>query len=324
MGFIKKLYTQTTILMKKQVQSVGQRNWFGDDILMIQNEVWSVLEGLLSQYGNACIVSGCKVTPNVGTPANFDITPGIILIQDHTNNWQYARFTGATDVSLPQYAVCIETDTNELYGDSVSKPYVASFDIQLQPALPGSGGYLQFTGAGAATWLDIIQSSNCRFVNDAQIAAWNAAASIKPGFIMMQAMPVVPAGWFECDGSAISRAIYANLFAAIGTMYGIGDGATTFNIPDMRGYFPRGYDHGRGVDAGRSLGSDQASNVGTHTHPINSPEGVPGIIGTGTPNQGISGGGHDGGAYQVASTGNNTGDAETRPVNKALLFIIKY
>ena len=49
-----------------------------------------------------------------------------------------------------------------------------------------------------------------------------------------------PSGWLLCDGSAISRTKYPGLFTALGTTYGTGDGSTTFNLPDMRGVFPRG------------------------------------------------------------------------------------
>ena len=49
-----------------------------------------------------------------------------------------------------------------------------------------------------------------------------------------------PAGWLHCHGQAISRTTYAALFAAIGTVYGEGDGSTTFNVPDLRGAFLRG------------------------------------------------------------------------------------
>jgi microcystin-dependent protein len=49
-----------------------------------------------------------------------------------------------------------------------------------------------------------------------------------------------PAGWLLCDGSAVSRASYARLFAAIGMTWGGGDGTTTFNLPDLRGIFLRG------------------------------------------------------------------------------------
>lgn len=53
----------------------------------------------------------------------------------------------------------------------------------------------------------------------------------------------IPAGWLHCHGQAISRETYAALFAAIGTLYGAGDGQTTFNIPDFRGSFLRGAGH---------------------------------------------------------------------------------
>ena len=56
---------------------------------------------------------------------------------------------------------------------------------------------------------------------------------IVPGLIMPYAGTTVPPGYLLCDGSAISRTTYANLFAAIGTTYGAGDGNTTFNIPDL-------------------------------------------------------------------------------------------
>lgn len=63
--------------------------------------------------------------------------------------------------------------------------------------------------------------------------------------------------WLPCDGKAVSRTSYAKLFSVIGTTYGAGDGATTFNVPDLRGEFLRGLDQGRGVDSGRTVGSRQ-------------------------------------------------------------------
>lgn len=60
------------------------------------------------------------------------------------------------------------------------------------------------------------------------------------GFIKPFAGNTVPDGYLYCDGSAVSRTTYSELFAAIGTLYGAGDGSTTFNVPDLRGYFLRG------------------------------------------------------------------------------------
>lgn len=60
---------------------------------------------------------------------------------------------------------------------------------------------------------------------------------------------VAPSGWLFCDGSAVSRATYAELFNAIGTSFGPGDGSTTFDLPDMRGRVPVGAGTGTGGGA---------------------------------------------------------------------------
>lgn len=60
------------------------------------------------------------------------------------------------------------------------------------------------------------------------------------GTVLPFAGSTAPQGWLLCDGSAINRTTYATLFAVTSTTYGTGDGSTTFNLPDMRGVFPRG------------------------------------------------------------------------------------
>ena len=50
-----------------------------------------------------------------------------------------------------------------------------------------------------------------------------------------------PSGWLLCNGSAVSRSTYSNLFTVIGTTYGVGDGSTTFNLPNLKGKVPVGY-----------------------------------------------------------------------------------
>jgi microcystin-dependent protein len=76
--------------------------------------------------------------------------------------------------------------------------------------------------------------------------------------------PAVPGGWLLCDGSAVSRTTYANLFAAVGINFGGGDGIGTFNLPDLRGRFLRGTDHGAGhdPDAASRLASATGGSVG--------------------------------------------------------------
>lgn len=76
------------------------------------------------------------------------------------------------------------------------------------------------------------------FINYSQIL--NAPVVIPSGAITMYGGSSAPIGYFICDGSAISRSTYSILFVIIGTTYGIGDGASTFNLPDLRQRFPLG------------------------------------------------------------------------------------
>ncbi|WP_208438413.1 phage tail protein [Bartonella vinsonii] len=86
------------------------------------------------------------------------------------------------------------------------------------------------------------------------------------GFIGTFAMQALPYGWLVCDGSAYSRSLYSDLFAAIGTVWGSGDGYRTFNVPDLRGMFLRGFDDGRNIDTGRSFASVQEDLIQSHKH----------------------------------------------------------
>jgi microcystin-dependent protein len=105
-------------------------------------------------------------------------------------------------------------------------------------------------------------------VQQMQSSLGGAGNFLPAGAIQLFAMNVIPSGWLECNGAAISRATYAQLFNTIGTTYGAGDGSITFNIPDMRGQFARGWDNGRGVDPGRALGSLQGSANQAHNHTV--------------------------------------------------------
>ena len=76
----------------------------------------------------------------------------------------------------------------------------------------------------------------------------------------------IPDGYLECSGQTVSRTTFSALFAVIGTRYGVGNGSTTFNVPDLRGEFVRGFDNGRGADSGRSIGTSQAQDNRVHSH----------------------------------------------------------
>lgn len=134
-----------------------------------------------------------------------------------------------------------------------------------------------------------------------------------------------PTGWLECDGSAISRTTYAALFSAIGTTFGVGDGSTTFDLPDLRGEFIRGWDNGRGVDSGRAFGSAQSHALDDHYH--TSSYELDGQIlpfGSNGPYSVMSRSGTAYNGVQTSTAVGATTGTETRPRNIALLPIIKY
>lgn len=79
------------------------------------------------------------------------------------------------------------------------------------------------------------------------------------GMVSYFAMNSAPEGWLIANGRPVSRVTYARLFSRVGIIYGAGDGTSTFNLPDGRGEFIRGLDNGRGIDAGRAIGTNQAA-----------------------------------------------------------------
>jgi microcystin-dependent protein len=150
------------------------------------------------------------------------------------------------------------------------------------------------------------------------------------GRVQAFARSTAPTGWLECAGAAVSRTTYAALFAAIGTTYGAGNGSTTFNLPDLRGEFIRGWDHSRGADAVRAFGSVQTDALQNITGSVSQ------VTGGGT---GATGAFAVNGASMpqiAASTPTTTPsvtfdasrvartDAETRPRNVAMLYCISY
>ena len=163
---------------------------------------------------------------------------------------------------------------------------------------------------------------------------------VPPGFIGFHASVTTPAGWLPCDGRIISRTTYAELFAAIETLYGAGDGSTTFAIPDARGEFLRALDAGRGLDPARVIGSVQAAAILNHSHTATTTLTDPGHRhewGNGATTASVGGSSFSGvsltgGALNTAfsttgitavTTVTPNGGAENRPRNIAFPIIIK-
>ena len=160
------------------------------------------------------------------------------------------------------------------------------------------------------------------------------------GMVAAFAMTSAPTGWLTCDGTAVSRTTYSDLYTAIGTTWGSGDGTTTFNLPDLRGAFLRGTgSHGtsnmaNGNDfAGPSVGSFENDQIQDHGHNLDRQDGATNdYLGGSTAAYGIRSSYSS--AYLVSSIGpvsstawNSQGTPrvgdETRPFNAGINYCIK-
>jgi hypothetical protein len=266
-----------------------------------------------------------------GSSNSFDITNtgggNVAVFESSGPSGEVGRFI-ITDSANGSDAVVIQTTGigNAIYAFNQSTSgsgIAAQFDItdtgNASPAVS-----INHSGTGNAITANApIQAT--QFIGDG-----SQLTNIMPsGIIMPFAGATAPAGYLTCDGTDVSRTTYAALFAAIGTSWGVGDGSTTFNLPDLRGRFMRGVDGGAGNDpdaAGRTalnggatgdnVGSYQNDDVGPHDHPISvslidSSSGTDGGSGSGT--WGIS----------SPNTDFNSG-LETRPKNANVNYIIKY
>ena len=194
------------------------------------------------------------------------------------------------------------------FQDSSGAPFVAlkspssvSSNVTFTlPAADGSAGeFLKTDGSGNLSF-SIVQG-------------------VPSGSVFCMAVATVPSGYLECNGAAVSRTTYSALFAIIGTAYGAGNGSSTFNLPDLRGEFVRGFDNGKGTDSGRSIATSQSATNASHNHSVS-------VSGT-TSNKSLTGDvrrisegyraqGTASGVFTKELDGNNsiTGSSSTSPV----------
>ena len=123
-----------------------------------------------------------------------------------------------------------------------------------------------FYNKRSGKYLSMRNDGELRYDGKRLLDASDLLGMVPSGAVLYFAGRTAPAGWLKANGAAVSRTAYAALFAAIGTTYGAGDGRSTFNLPDLRGEFLRGWDDGRGVDTGRVFGSAQAHALQSHQH----------------------------------------------------------
>lgn len=144
------------------------------------------------------------------------------------------------------------------------------------------------------------------------------------GSILMWGTTSAPTGFLLCDGSAVSRTTYADLFAVIGTTFGSGDGSTTFNLPNLKGKVPVGYNSAEtefdamGESGGEKTHQLTVAELAAHTHTYS-----PRPTGTNVQNTGSYSYISVVNSAETGSAGSDTPHNNLQPY-LTLCFIIKY
>ena len=238
---------------------------------------------------------------------------------------------------------------------SVQAPSSLSGDLTLKlPNAVVNGGFMQTDGNGQLSF---------QTINGVPTGAIFALPDTQAGGNDGYELDGIPTGYKHCNGDAISRSTFSALFAVIGTTYGAGDGSSTFNLPDLRGQFIRGVNTtNSGDDPNRAIGSSQTDDNKSHNHSASTSISDSGhyhhsfklgnsgeqrtnsnLTSSTFPASG-TGAGHLNEAYNIvrktsqpnvgrtstknsgisASTSIGNRGSESRPVNIAMMYIIKF
>jgi microcystin-dependent protein len=253
----------------------------------------------------------------------------------HTHDDRYYTET-EIDTKLSGLPVSGHTHDDRYYTESEMNTLLAGKQA--------SGSYAPATGiapsaiTGTAVITTDSRLSNARTPIDSSVSFSKLVQAVQETLVptgsvvafAFNAFAGIPDGWLECNGFAVSRSTYSNLHSKIGVSYGSGDGSTTFNLPDLRGYFIRGSGTNSDGTASGTFGAKQNDDVKPHNHPAS--------ISTGNcvlSVQETQGGRSTGSATTVTDIGliigspnssisisTNSG-TETRPKNIAMMYCIK-
>lgn len=233
-------------------------------------------------------------------------------------------------------------------------------EAQLDAAFDSVADFLNVTGIGADNIQDNsigsaeIQTSavtetkiaansiSTTKIQDASVTQSKLAAALQAlltplGSVSAYAGDTPPTGWLICDGSPVSRTTFAGLYALVGNRFGIGDGTTTFNLPDLRGRFIRGTDAGSNRDpdsaartamntggaTGTFTGSVQGDEYRSHTHGASTNFSYLGAGAGGLQAESGTGAFTSPVGFTTAASTAASGGNETRPINAYLNYIIK-
>ncbi len=203
------------------------------------------------------------ITGNAGTTAgpNFIGTTDAADLALVTNNAENMRVTATGNVGI-----------GTISPNSSAKVDIASTSQGF--AMPRMTTQQRLAIASPMDGLMVYDTDLQGYYNYGAVSAHWDCVTTPAGSINYFANAAAPRGYLECNGQSVSITVYPELFAAIGYLYG--GGGAVFQVPDLRGEFLRSFDDGRGVDAGRIIGSSQTDAGRNVTGGVNSCEDAAG------------------------------------------------
>jgi microcystin-dependent protein len=223
--------------------------------------------------GNAVVATGnVSATGNLVTLSNIfasgNIVGGFEASRGFLGNLFGSPITGNTHVGshlLPtanvRYSVGSQLRRYEtLWANVTNSLFIESANVTTSNIVASSGA---FTGVVTAPTAPI-QTANT-MIATTEFVVNNGTPS---GALMMWPTGTAPSGWLLCNGAEVSRTTYATLFAVIGTTFGLGNGSSTFNVPDYRNRMPVG---AGGLYAVAGTGGSKDAIVVAHTHTVTDP-----------------------------------------------------
>ena len=240
--------------------------------------------------------AGTDVTTNVVT-ITFD---GVV---QHSNTWSLAlgvvTFNSAIPIGTSAVQITYAAPVTAGFGDgSVTTAALNESVFEgLTATVP--------TALDSVPFADQSSSGNKKKATLQTVIGLARASIIPAGCMQAYAGGTAPTGWLWCQGQAVSRTTYAALFAAIGTLWGVGDGSSTFNVPDTRGRAAIGEGSGAGLTH-----RDLAYLTGTETHTLTVAQ-MPAHTHTGGTGQAHSNDPEAGAQMKVGNSANTTPTAST-------------
>jgi microcystin-dependent protein len=255
----------------------------------------SIVQNLTTANVNTILTIDTKTTGNLTLNSNNTVT----LTAGKTYKLDGGVGYGGSAFDIAFYNVTTSTylSSNSSYvqsttSGSYSVHYTPTANCQVALAVrsvssAGSEGYINGSRILGA-WMTITQVGSSACTN----VPWNVLPSDVSqsivGEIKTYAGSVLPSGWLFCQGQAVSRTAFPNLFLAIGITYGAGDTTTTFNLPDLRGKIPVGYNtsdtdfNTLGKSAGEKSHVLTINEMPSHTHgiPVNTGIGTQAVSAT--------------------------------------------